>query len=194
MHSALREQEATTPHYRSLNITPGPGSDARRKDAPRWSANPLSSPTAATLVAPPVSCPLPWDSSVRDSITPGPGRRRDFCHGLLWYSIGRHARASVVAQVVVNTALVSHGGFCVCTGIGTRREFFGFRQFAVSWYTGTPRCCIWWSRFDDDHRRQRRAARGERDRLHAPRCRNRCGDRGSLPCAWEAGDAFQRGK
>jgi hypothetical protein len=40
----------------------------------------------------------------------------------LWYSVGCHAGASVVAQVVVNTALVPHGGFCVCTGIGTRRE------------------------------------------------------------------------
>ena len=28
----------------------------------------------------------------------------------LWYSVGRHARASVVAQVVVNTALGPHGG------------------------------------------------------------------------------------
>ena len=43
----------------------------------------------------------------------------------LWYSVGRHARASVVAQVVVNTALVPHGGSCVCTGIGTRHEFSG---------------------------------------------------------------------
>ena len=35
------------------------------KDAPRSSANPLSSPTAATPVAPPVSYPLPWVFSVR---------------------------------------------------------------------------------------------------------------------------------
>ena len=28
----------------------------------------------------------------------------------LWYSVGRHARASVVAQVVVNTAFVPYGG------------------------------------------------------------------------------------
>ena len=31
----------------------------------------------------------------------------------------------MVAQVVVNTALVPHGGSCVCTGIGTRHEFSG---------------------------------------------------------------------
>ena len=43
----------------------------------------------------------------------------------LWYSVGRHTRASVVAQVVVNTALVPYGGSCVCTGIGTRHEFSG---------------------------------------------------------------------
>ena len=43
----------------------------------------------------------------------------------LWYSVGRHARTSVVAQVVVKTALVPHGGSCVCTGIGTRHEFSG---------------------------------------------------------------------
>ena len=43
----------------------------------------------------------------------------------LWYRVGRHARASVVAQVVVKTALVPHGGSCVCTGIGTRHEFSG---------------------------------------------------------------------
>ena len=36
--------------------------------------------------------------------------------------VGRHAGASVVAQVVVDTALVPHGGSCVCTKIGTRRE------------------------------------------------------------------------
>ena len=31
----------------------------------------------------------------------------------------------MVAQVVVKTALVPHGGSCVCTGIGTRHEFSG---------------------------------------------------------------------
>ena len=31
----------------------------------------------------------------------------------------------MVAQVVINTALVPHGGSCVCTGIGTRHEFSG---------------------------------------------------------------------
>ena len=50
----------------------------------------------------------------------------------LWYSIGRHARASVVAQVVVNTALVPHGGSCVCTGIGTRREFSGLTSHVAT--------------------------------------------------------------
>ena len=45
----------------------------------------------------------------------------------LWYSVGRHARASVVAQVVVNTALVPHGGSCICIGIGTRQEFSGLK-------------------------------------------------------------------
>ena len=33
----------------------------------------------------------------------------------LWYRVGCHAGASVVAQVVADTALVPHGGSCVCT-------------------------------------------------------------------------------
>ena len=40
----------------------------------------------------------------------------------LQYRVERHAGASVVAQVVVDTALVPHRGSCVCTDIGTRRE------------------------------------------------------------------------
>ena len=35
----------------------------------------------------------------------------------------------MVAQVVVNTALVPHGGSCVCTGIGTRHEFSGLGKY-----------------------------------------------------------------
>ena len=55
----------------------------------------------------------------------------------LWYSVGRHAGASVVAQVVVNTALVPHGGSCVCTGIGTRREFSGLTVLRA-WGRSSP--------------------------------------------------------
>ena len=66
----------------------------------------------------------------------------------LWYSFGCHAGASVVAEVVVNTALVPHGGSCVCTGIGTRRECSGLGLhvgeletliFGLSSIAGSPR-------------------------------------------------------
>ena len=47
---------------------PGPGSLARRKDVRHSSEGPPCPPTSATPVAPPVSCPSPWLSSVRNSI------------------------------------------------------------------------------------------------------------------------------
>ena len=36
----------------------------------------------------------------------------------LWYSVGRHAGASVVAKMPVNTAFLPYGGSCVSTWIG----------------------------------------------------------------------------
>ena len=75
---------------------PEPGSDARRRDARRSSANQPSSPRAATPVVLSVSCPSPWDFSVRDEIAPGPGRIRDFRHGLLAIDSDRNADPPLV--------------------------------------------------------------------------------------------------
>ena len=36
----------------------------------------------------------------------------------LWFSVGRHAGASVVAKMPVNTAFLPYGGSCVSTWIG----------------------------------------------------------------------------
>ena len=36
----------------------------------------------------------------------------------LWHSVGRHAGASVVAKMPVNTAFLPYGGSCVSTWIG----------------------------------------------------------------------------
>ena len=64
--SAPRRTPSTAPRRtRRTRPLPGSGSDARRTDVPRSSANPPSSPTAATPVALQVSCPSPWDFSVR---------------------------------------------------------------------------------------------------------------------------------
>ena len=76
-----------------------PGSDARRKDAPRSSANPPSSPTAATPVALPVSLPIAMPFSIRNSTAPGPGRIPDFRHRLLNGS-RRHSQSPVRSRCV----------------------------------------------------------------------------------------------
>ena len=57
----------------------------------------------------------------------------------LWYSVGRHARASVVAQVVVNTALaVDHTGALVSVrNRNTRHEFSGLSRTPLR-RRGTP--------------------------------------------------------
>ena len=66
--SAPRRTPRTIPPRRRRSLPPpGPGSDARRTDAPRSSEGLPSSPTSATAVEPPVSCPSPWLSSVRNS-------------------------------------------------------------------------------------------------------------------------------
>ena len=64
-------------------LFPGPDSDARRTDAPRSSANPPSSPTAATPVALQVSCPSPWDFSVRVLLRRNQARSATFATGCL---------------------------------------------------------------------------------------------------------------
>ena len=69
-----RRTRRTRPH-------PGPGSDARRRGAPRSSAHPPLSPTTATPAALPVSCPSSWSFSVRGSIPPRPGPFLDFTTG-----------------------------------------------------------------------------------------------------------------
>ena len=73
--TALRRRRRSRPR-------PGPDSDARRRDGPRSSADPPSSPRAAPPVVLSVSCPSPWVFSVRESIAPGPGWIPDFRHGL----------------------------------------------------------------------------------------------------------------
>ena len=75
---------------------------------------------AFSRIAPPSELACSWLNRANSGLS---NRIRE--QNSLWYSVGRHARASVVAQVVVNTALVPHGGSCVCTGIGTRHEFSG---------------------------------------------------------------------
>ena len=66
--SAQRRTPRTIPRRRRQSLPPpGPGSDARRKDARHSSEGPPCPPTSATPVAPPVFCPSPWLSSVRNS-------------------------------------------------------------------------------------------------------------------------------
>ena len=58
----------------------------------------------------------------------------------LWYSVGRHARASVVAQVVVNTALVPHGALVSVPESEHATNFPGFLESRSCWSLELPGC------------------------------------------------------
>ena len=83
-----RTPRTTPPQRHRTRPPPGPGSAVRKRDVPRSSEGPLWSPTSATAVAPPASCPLPCRQVYATPSTSGRLRFIDFCHRLIGAILG----------------------------------------------------------------------------------------------------------